>query len=101
MKFSVRARCDGSIGIPIAFRYRLGILPGTVVHITTDNQGRIYLKPEKSTCLCCHEESKTISLITGMCPACEELVQFHVHDGGDSLKQAIIKARKTGRDDRH
>lgn len=99
MKFTVRARQDGSVNIPAEFRYRLGILPGTTVNFNVDPQGRIYLKPDKATCLCCHQQVKTISYISGMCPACEELVQFYVQENGESLKKAIQKARKTGRTD--
>ena len=100
MKFTVRARMDGSIGIPIAQRHRLGIAPGTLVTITTDAQGRIYLKPEKQTCGCCHQTVRSVSVVTGLCPACENLVSLYIQDGMD-MKHAMLKARREGQDETH
>ncbi len=100
MKFTVRARNDGSIGIPVAYRHRLGIQPGTIVTINTDPQGRIYLKPEKATCGCCHQQVSSVSVVTGMCPACETLVELYVRDGMD-MRHAMRKARYSGQDDKH
>lgn len=96
MKFTVRARADGSIGIPVLQRHRLGILPGTQVMITVDAQGRIYLKPEKAQCGVCHEPSRSVSVVSGMCPACEELVSFYVREGMD-MRHAMTRARQSAK----
>lgn len=97
MQIIVRARQDGSIGIPVMWRHRLGIAPGCQVSITKDAQGRIYLKPLKATCGCCHQQVQSVSTLSGMCPACEELVSFYVREGMD-LQHAVRKARYSSRD---
>lgn len=97
MHIMVRVRQDGSIGIPVHVRHRLGVVPGQMVTITKDAQNRSYLKPEQLVCSCCHQKVNAISTYTGLCPACEQLVELHVQNGM-ALKYAIIEARKTGRD---
>lgn len=97
MKFTVRTRQDGSIGIPVDFRHRLGIQPGVTVQFSTDTQGRIYLKPLPARCSCCGEDKMAVTNVDGMCAACNQLVEFYVRDGMD-IVSAIRKARKTGRD---
>lgn len=100
MKFTVQARQDGSIGIPINYRHRLGIQPGTIVEISTDRAGRIYLKPQPAKCSCCGQDQMVVSSVDGMCTACNQLVELYVREGM-SIVQAIRQARKTGRDDKH
>lgn len=97
MRFTVRVRQDGSIGIPVLYRQRLGIQPGGIMAISTDRQGRIWLKPEPAVCSCCQQGTTYISHITGMCAPCQKLVELYIQDGGD-MNAAIMKARKTGRD---
>ena len=97
MKFMVRTRVDGSIGIPVLYRHRLGIQPGTNVEVSTDRAGRIYIKPMPATCSCCGESRTAVSSVDGMCEACDKLVEFYVREGM-TLTQAIRKARKSGRD---
>lgn len=97
MKFMVRTRVDGSIGIPVLYRHRLGIQPGTNVEVSTDRAGRIYLKPVPAKCSCCGEDRMVVSSVDGMCEACDKLVEFYVRDGY-TIQQAIRKARKSGRD---
>lgn len=100
MKFQIRARQDGSLGIPINFRHRLGIQPGTLVEVTTDRQNRIYLKPMPAVCSCCGENRMAVSSVDGMCPACNQLVELYIRDGMDMIS-AIRKARRSGRDEQH
>lgn len=100
MKFMVRARQDGSIGIPVNYRHRLGIQAGTLVEISTDRAGRIYLKPMPAVCSCCGESRMSVSTVDGMCPACDQLVELYIRDGM-SMVAAIRKARKSGRDEQH
>lgn len=100
MKLTVRIRQDGSIGIPINQRHRLGIQPGGLVEISMDRAGRIYLKPTPAKCSCCLEDRMAVSQIDGMCDACNQLVALYVRDGM-SMTEAIREARKTGRDDKH
>lgn len=96
MQFTVRARQDGSIGIPVNYRHRLGIQPGTTVMITTDRQGRIWMKPVPATCSCCGQAVSVISTVDGLCAPCERLVEFYIQDGM-SLHKAIQRVRKEGR----
>ncbi len=100
MKFQIRARSDASLGIPVNYRHRLGIQPGTLVDVSTDRQGRIYLKPIRAVCSCCGEDRMTVSTVDGMCPACNQLVELYIRDGMD-IVSAIREARKTGRDVQH
>lgn len=100
IQVQVTTRQDGSIGIPVNVRNRLGIQPGTQIQITSDRQGRIYLKPLRSKCACCGLDQMAVSSVDGMCPACNNLVEFYIREGFP-ITTAIRKARVSGRDSTH
>lgn len=90
----VKTRKDGSIGLPKAFRLKVGLKEHSKVSMSWDSEkGVITVKPAQLQCAACGGSFKSVDEHMGVCDECLEKITTYVKNG-DSLHKAFLKVKE-------
>ena len=94
----VKVRGDGAITIPVEFRRKHSVTPGTWYQVSVTSKGKIVLSPKRTVCSLCGAEVLSVDAVTGTCPYCKTILTDMVRSGFDlsSALKHMQHQRKNG-----